>query len=102
MRDFPLGRKVAYSYKCPGCSTGLAYQVANDKGHAIANSSLRTVLCQRSKLHRLFDHLDAAAVDGAAPSAPGAEERDQVQQEPDGDALVLVYPKVDEDAGYIS
>ena len=34
----------------------------------------------------------------AAP-APGAEQSDQVQQEPDGDALVLVDPKQDEDAG---
>jgi len=64
----------------------------------LLNSQPASSARQRSKQRRLFDNLDAAAVDGAAASAPGAEERDQVQQEPDGDALVLVYPKEDDDA----
>jgi len=48
------------------------------------------------RIWRSFDDLDAAAaIDPVAAPAPGAEQRDQVQQEPDGDALVLVDPKQD-------
>ena len=53
-----------------------------------------------SKKRRLFEDFDAATpVNGVAASAPGEQESDQVQQEPDGDALVLVDPEEDEDAG---
>jgi hypothetical protein len=66
----------------------------------LANSQPASSAPPAEKQTRLFDDFDAsAAVDGMAAPAPGAEERDQVQQEPDGDALVLVYPKEDEDAG---
>ena len=33
------------------------------------------------------------------PLPPSAEQSDDVEQEPEGDALILVNPKEDEDAG---
>jgi len=57
-------------------------------------------LCIRARLPRLpVDNLvAAAAVDGVAASAPGNQERQPMQQEPDGDALVLVDPNQNEEA----
>src|ERR1700743_2266430 len=47
----------------------------------------------------VFDDLDAApAHDAAAATAPGQEQRDQVDEEPDGDALILFWIYQDQHA----
>ena len=51
-------------------------------------------------LRKSIDEIDALAPHNTrAATAPSAEQSDDVEQEPDGDALVLVNPKEDEDAG---
>jgi len=51
-------------------------------------------------LRKSIDDIDAPAWRNTrAATAPSAEQSDDVEQEPDGDALVLVNPKEDEDAG---
>lgn len=49
---------------------------------------------------KLIDEFDTPVSHNTrAATAPSAEQSDDVEQEPDGDALVLVNPKEDEDAG---
>ena len=57
-------------------------------------------LCTARPHRKSIDDIDAPAPHNTrAAAAPSAEQSDDVEQEPDGDALVLVNPKENEHAG---